>query len=222
MLWTMTDLTGHWQGVHTTKEHDSVSWWQGRDDLWLDLVEERELPPGSRVADLGCGSSLLVDALVERNDLDITGIDISPAALDRVRARLGPLPNLHLVAADVRTVRLDPPVDLWHDRAVFHFLTAPTDRASYRESLRASLTAGGTAIVATFAEDGPESCSGLPVHRYDVDGLVAALGFATPDVVRAERRIHHTPWGSQQPFTVVVARQPGAGATAGPESLPPP
>jgi hypothetical protein len=129
---------------------------------------------------------------------------VSAAALERIRERVGRAPEVQLIAADVRALRLGDPVALWHDRAVFHFLTDPADQRAYAESVRAALAPGGHVIVATFAPEGPETCSGLPVQRYDVDALVAALGFAARDVVRSELRVHITPWGTSQPFTVVV------------------
>jgi SAM-dependent methyltransferase len=203
-----TGMEQHWENVHTTKALDGVSWWQPEGDLWVDLLDDLDLPAGARVADIGCGSSMLVDALAARG-MRVVAVDISAAALARIRDRLGDPVGVTFTACDVRDLRLAEPVDAWHDRAVFHFLVDPADQAAYREALLACLAPGGFAVVATFAPDGPESCSGLPVQRHDADGLVAALGFAPSDVVRAERRVHLTPWGGQQPFTVVVLRRPG-------------
>ncbi|MCU0302024.1 MAG: class I SAM-dependent methyltransferase [Candidatus Nanopelagicales bacterium] len=204
------DRRQHWEQVHGTKPVDGVSWWQEPDDVWLDLVEDLGLANGARVADVGCGASMLVDALVDAGRYRVVGVDIAESAIERVRDRVGEHPALRLVAADVRTLRLPEPVDAWHDRAVFHFLVSEADRAAYRDSLAACLGPGGHAVVATFAADGPESCSGLPVQRYDGEALVAALGFAPADAVRIERRVHRTPWGSEQPFTVVVVRRPSS------------
>jgi hypothetical protein len=120
-------------------------------------------------------------------------------------------PGVQLIAADVRTLRVEEPVALWHDRAVFHFLAHTADQRAYAESLRAALAPTGHVIVATFAPEGPETCSGLPVQRYDADELVAVLGFAPRDIVRSEHRVHTTPWGTTQPFTVVVLAN-GSGA----------
>jgi SAM-dependent methyltransferase len=198
------DHGSHWQVVHTTKAVDDVSWWQRPDDLWLDLIEDLGLEPGALVADVGCGSSLLVDALLATGRHRVVGVDLAQAALDRIRERLGMPDDLTLVRADARELRLPEPAAVWHDRAVFHFLTTEDDRAAYSQSLAVNLAPGGHAIVATFATDGPESCSGLPVQRYDAEGLAAALALPGAEVVRAERRVHHTPWGTQQPFTIVV------------------
>jgi SAM-dependent methyltransferase len=198
------DTRGHWEAVHSSKPLEAVSWWQPEGELWLDLLDGLALAPDDLIVDIGSGSSLLVDALLARGHRRLCAVDVSPSALERIRERVGERPEVQLVAADVRTLRVDAPVTLWHDRAVFHFLTDPGDRQAYVESLHAALAPGGHVIVATFAPDGPETCSGLPVRRYEAGGLVSALGFAPQDVVRSELRIHVTPWGTQQPFTVVV------------------
>ena len=202
----MTDLSprDHWERIHATKDVDAVSWWQSSDTLWLDLFEDLDLPPEAPIVDIGSGSSLLIESLLARGHTRLVAVDISPAALARIRERVGDRPELTLVAVDARHFRADEPVAVWHDRAVFHFLIDEADRSAYVESLRASLAPGGQVIVATFAPDGPESCSGLPVRRYDAEGLARALGFPVECIRRSERRVHVTPWGTEQPFTVVV------------------
>lgn len=199
------DLSQHWEKVHTTKAVDHVSWWQAESDLWLDLIDDRGLAADDPIVDIGSGASLLLDALLARGFRHLTAVDISPAALDRIRRRVGD--QVSLVATDVRHFRAAEPLVLWHDRAVFHFLTEESARADYRNTLHTCLAPGGHAIVATFALDGPSSCSGLPVRRYDASGLAAALGFTAPQIVQAEQRAHLTPWGGVQPFTVVVLRR---------------
>ena len=198
------DPGAHWESVHSTKAVDGVSWWQPEDELWLDLIDDLDLPRDDLVLDVGSGSSLLVDALLARGHRRLVAVDVSSAALERIRERVGSRPGVQLIAADVRTLRVEEPVELWHDRAVFHFLTDPADQGAYALSLRAALTPTGHVIVATFAPDGPDTCSGLPVQRYDADALAAALGFAPDAIIRSERRVHTTPWGTEQPFTVVV------------------
>jgi SAM-dependent methyltransferase len=197
----------HWEGVHAEKGAGDVSWWQETDSLWLDLIERAGASPADPVVDVGAGASLLVDALLDAGFSDVTVLDISAAALDRVARRLGArAAGVRLVAADVTEFRGDRPYALWHDRAVFHFLTDPADRDAYRASLRANVAPGGLAVLAVFAPDGPETCSGLPVRRYDVQGLVDEIG-AGFALVHAERRVHTTPWGSEQPFTVALLRR---------------
>jgi SAM-dependent methyltransferase len=205
------DPASHWESVHSTKPVDGVSWWQPEDELWLDLIDDLHLAPDDLVLDVGSGSSLLVDALLARGHRRLVAVDVSASALERIRDRVGSQPGVQLIAADVRTLRVEEPVALWHDRAVFHFLTDPADLRAYGESLRAALAPAGHVIVATFAPEGPGTCSGLPVQRYDAAALVAALGFGPGDVVRSEHRVHTTPWGTTQPFTVVVLAA-GSGA----------
>ena len=205
------DPVSHWESVHSTKPVDGVSWWQPEDELWLDLIDDLHLAPDDLVLDVGSGSSLLVDALLARGHRRLVAVDVSASALERIRERVGSRPGVQLIAADVRTLRVEEPVALWHDRAVFHFLTDPADQRAYGESLRAALARAGHVIVATFAPEGPETCSGLPVQRYDADALAAALGFVPGEIVRAEHRVHTTPWGTTQPFTVVVLAH-GSGA----------
>jgi SAM-dependent methyltransferase len=205
-----TDPQAHWESVHTTKPVDGVSWWQPSEDLWLDLIDDLDPAPDDLILDVGSGSSLLVDALLARGHRRLAAVDVSPSALARIRGRVGSAPGVDLIAADVRTLRLEAPVAIWHDRAVFHFLIDPADQRAYAESVRAALAPGGHVIVATFAPDGPQTCSGLPVQRYDPATLADALGFAARDIVRSERRVHTTPWGSDQPFTVVVLAGSGA------------
>jgi len=203
----------HWETVHSTKATEGVSWWQDDDAVWVDLVERTGAGRHAHVVDVGSGSSTLVDALLERGYDDVTLVDLSPTALDRTRTRLRAThPDLdarvHVVVADVLELELHRTADVWFDRAVFHFLTDAGDREVYAASLRSAIAPGGHAIVATFALDGPARCSDLPVQRYDADGLVAALGAQDWTLEATERRVHTTPWGTEQPFTVVVLRRP--------------
>jgi trans-aconitate methyltransferase len=178
---------------------DDVSWWQEAHQVWTDLVEDLHLLPESPIVDIGAGSSMMVDALLARGFTNLTAVDISTAALERTRQRVGA--GVDLVVADVRSYVTDVPVSLWHDRAVFHFLTDPEDRARYRHNLHASLAAEGHAVIATFAPDGPQTCSGLPVQRYSADDLAEELDLP---LRTSERRIHVTPAGAEQPFTIAV------------------
>lgn len=205
----------YWEGVHAGKETAGVSWWQDEDSVWVDLVEATGVGRDGHVVDVGSGSSTLPDALIARGFTDITLVDLSPTALARTRERLrAHVPDLdarlRTVVGDVLELELHHRADVWFDRAVLHFLTDPDDVAVYAATLHAGLAPGGCAVVATFAPDGPEQCSGLPVRRYDADALVGAIGAYGWERVLAERRVHRTPWGSEQPFTVVVVRRPRA------------
>lgn len=203
----------YWEQVHAGKDVDDVSWWQPHDSVWVDLVETTGVPTTARIADVGSGSSTLVDALLSRGYADITLLDVSATALhralERVQAEYGDAAHgVHALIGDVTSTVIEPPVDVWFDRAVFHFLTDPEDRAAYVLALRAGLRRGGYAVVSTYATDGPDTCSGLPVERYDAASLVAALDARAWELLRSERREHVTPWDDVQPFTTVVLRRP--------------
>lgn len=190
----------HWQTVYRTKREDEVSWFQERPDPSLDLICRAGL---GGLVDIGGGASRLVDCLLEAGWRDLTVLDVADAALDRSRTRLGgKAAGVEWVAADVTKWRPDRTYDVWHDRAVFHFLTDPADREAYRAVLARALRSGGQAIVGTFAADGPERCSGLPVCRYDAAGLAAELGpsFRLEEALTHE---HVTPAGKVQKFQYV-------------------
>jgi SAM-dependent methyltransferase len=196
----------HWQSVYTTKGEREVSWFQERPDLSLDLIAEAGGARRASVIDIGGGASRLPDALLERGYSDVTVLDVSEAALATSRARLGALAGkIDWIAADVTTWEPARHFDVWHDRAVLHFLTEAADRKAYVERLTKALRPGGRAIIGTFALDGPEKCSGLPVVRYDAAGLADLLG--VPFELQASRRHEHaTPWGSLQRFQFSIFR----------------
>jgi len=196
----MSDRTAHWQTVYTTKAETEVSWYQDDPTTSLRLIRNAGATPTSRIIDIGGGASRLVDALLAQGFRALTVLDISAAALGMAQGRLGAAAaNVDWIAADVTTWTPAQPYDIWHDRAAFHFLTEPDDRAAYLARLRATVRSGGAVIIGTFAADGPEKCSGLPVVRYDAQGLAETLGPAfTLDESCPE--MHRTPWGSVQPF----------------------
>ena len=202
----MEDRAGHWDGVYDAKETDEVSWFEAVPEQSLRHVLA-EGTPGS-VVDVGCGASLLVDELLDRGVDHVTLLDVAAEALDVVRRRLGERARqVELVVADVTTWIPPRAYDVWHDRAVFHFLTDPADQRAYAEVLARAVRPGGRAVVATFAEDGPERCSGLDVTRWDAESLAAALAGEAFDVLTSERHVHRTPGGVEQPFTWLVLRR---------------
>jgi SAM-dependent methyltransferase len=187
----------HWEFIYQSNSDDRLSWTQLEPALSLKLITQA--CPAGHVLDLGGGCSVLTERLIERG-YSVTLLDISQAALDRARANLGD--RAHLVcflAADVTATPSLAPCDVWHDRAVFHFLTDPAHRAAYKALLLSSLPIGGHAVIGTFALDGPEKCSGLPVQRYSHSSLAAELG-PQFTLLTSESETHMTPWGAPQSF----------------------
>ena len=190
----------HWDTVYTTKGERDVSWFEASPDVSIEMIEAAGLTRDTCVLDVGGGDSRLVDLLVARGLTCVAVLDVARAALERAQARLGEKASaVNWIEADVTGDWSWKPVDIWHDRAVFHFLTSEDDRARYKDRLSGVLKAGGSAIIATFALEGPERCSGLPVARYSAESLASELGdqFALVD---ARRHLHTTPWGATQAF----------------------
>jgi cyclopropane fatty-acyl-phospholipid synthase-like methyltransferase len=196
-----------WEGVHDTKAVDGVSWWQSVPELSLGLVDQAEVGRDDPVIDVGAGWSTLVDHLVGRQYRDLTAIDLSTTALNTVRERLGPAgDHVVLQVADVLDLRPNRRYALWHDRAVYHFLTEPAERADYVSSVQRCLRPGGRVVVATFGPDGPATCSGLPIVRYTHQELAAQ--FPGYELLATSGEDHVTPWGTTQQFTAVLLRRP--------------
>jgi SAM-dependent methyltransferase len=197
----------HWEGVYRTKNEREVSWFQETPSVSLELIRSAGATRHSPIVDIGGGASRLVDALVDGGYEAVTVLDLSESALAAARARLGATAaGVTWIVADVIGWKPRQRYDLWHDRAAFHFLTDAADRAGYVACLREALRPGGHAIIATFALDGPERCSGLPVVRYDAGSLGKVLGDAF-SLVETRRHDHHTPMGSTQRFQFSVFRR---------------
>ena len=193
----------YWDDRYRTVGSANTSWYQHRPLLSLRFIEELGVASDSAIVDVGGGASSLVDCLVEDGFTDITVVDLSQVALDEAKGRLADR-EVEWIQADVRAWVPSRVYDLWHDRATYHFLTSPDDQQRYWQMVRNHMRPGGHVIVATFAPDGPERCSGLSVQRYDAAGLAAAMGDGFR-LVRSEEELHHTPGGADQPFTWVVA-----------------
>jgi SAM-dependent methyltransferase len=202
------DYKKHWANIYTTKQPDEVSWYQFEPTYSLDLIDASGIGLDAPIIDVGAGASTLVDHLLARGYTDVTLLDISGEALATTRQRLGANSELvHWIEDDATTARLpEAHFALWHDRAVFHFLTDPDVRARYVAQVLRSVKPGGHVIVATFATDGPEKCSGLEVVRYDADSLHGAFG-SPFELVNTLREIHQTPWGSEQRFVYCYCRR---------------
>ncbi|CAM5285834.1 MULTISPECIES: class I SAM-dependent methyltransferase [Pseudomonadota] len=191
----------HWDHVYRTKEPTGVSWFQPHASHSLVLIRETGVPLDVPIIDVGGGASTLVDDLLDKGHTSLTVLDLSGAALAASQARLGERAQaVAWMVGDITKVELPAlAYDLWHDRAVFHFLTAPQERQAYVRTMLHALRPGGFAIIATFADDGPQQCSGLPVTRYSPDELHAQFGDAFT-MLRQERQAHHTPFGTVQQF----------------------
>jgi ubiquinone/menaquinone biosynthesis C-methylase UbiE len=189
----------HWEQVYTTKPTNGVSWFQEHAELSLCLI--RETGVSGAIIDVGGGASTLVDDLLNEGYRDPTVLDVSSAALAAARKRLGTrAESVTWIEADILAAKLPSRTyDVWHDRAVFHFLTEPSARATYVETVLRTVKPGGYVIVATFAEDGPTKCSGLPVARYRADELHAEFGDPFT-LLRHEKESHRTPFGTVQQF----------------------
>jgi len=195
----------HWDRRYAGAGATGVSWYQPEPEMSLALINRLGVPKQAAVIDVGGGASLLVDRLVGRGYTDLTVLDVSSTALEIAGRRLGDAAPVHRLPQDVLTWQPERRYALWHDRAVFHFLTEAADRARYLTIMRQALGDAGALIIATFAPDGPDHCSGLPVARYTATDLERLLdGFA---VLVSSREEHVTPGGAVQPFTWIAAKR---------------
>ncbi len=190
----------HWQNVYQTKDEQTVSWFQEKPDISLDLIHATGVDAGASIIDIGGGASRLVDALISEGFKVVAVLDLSEKALATSKARLrAKAGQVEWIVADVTKWQPSQNYDVWHDRAALHFLTDPKDRAAYVERVLKAVRVGGHVIIGTFALDGPERCSGLPVVRHDAATLAELLG---PSFALAEtrRHDHQTPSGVIQKF----------------------
>jgi len=198
----------HWDTVYSSKSTDSVSWYQERAGRSLRLVHETALPVSASIIDVGGGASTLVDDLLGEGYSSVTVLDLSAAALSAAKMRLGErAESVTWIEANITDVTLPAGAyDVWHDRAVFHFLTTTEERRAYIATLTRALKPDGHVIMATFADDGPIQCSGLPVMRYSPSALHAEFGSAFT-LLKQEREEHHTPSGAVQKFIYCYFRR---------------
>jgi trans-aconitate methyltransferase len=197
----------HWRKVYKEKGEKQVSWFQEKPAISLELIHGIGVKQNSAIIDIGGGASRLVDVLVRDGYRDLTVLDLSDDAVAITRSRLAERAVLvKWIVADMTEWEPSREYDLWHDRAAFHFLTEAADRAAYLDRLTQAIRPGGHAIIGTFAIDGPERCSGLPVMRYDATLLSAALGRAFA-LIGTRRHDHTTPAGGVQQFLFSVFRR---------------
>lgn len=195
------DVKTHWENVYQTKDPEAVSWYRPHLETSLALIERTGVGHSSAIIDVGGGESTLADDLLARGYQNITVLDISETAIDVCKNRMGAAAGrIHWLAADVTRTEL-PTItyDVWHDRAVFHFLTGPEQRAAYVRNVARSVKRDGHVIVSTFGPEGPMKCSGLDVVRYNADSLHDQFG-ARFRLVESSKELHRTPFGTTQQF----------------------
>ncbi len=195
------DTTSHWEKIYKTKTPDAVSWYRPHLETSLALIERAASGKSASIIDVGGGESTLVDDLLVRGYDNLTVFDVSQTAVDVTKKRLGlSAEQIHWIVADITEAHLESGAyEVWHDRAVFHFLTSAEQRTAYVRQVAYSVKAGGHVIIATFGPEGPTKCSGLDVVRYDADSLHAQFGvrFRLED---SSKELHRTPFGTTQQF----------------------
>jgi len=190
----------HWENVYGTKGENEVSWFQENPTISLDLIDATGVTKAASIIDIGGGASRLIDALLDRGFAALTVLDLSERALAIAKARLASkAAKVRWIVADVTKWEPAETYDVWHDRAAFHFLTEPGDRAAYAARVLKAVRPGGHVIIGTFAPDGPERCSGLPVMRHDATSLGEALGRSF-GLLESRQHDHQTPMGGTQRF----------------------
>ncbi len=200
------DSESHWNRVYETKEPDAVSWYQRSPERSIGYIQ-KFAETTQRVIDVGAGASLLIDTLLDAGYVRPIVLDVSAAGLERAKARLGArAARVHWVVADVTDDVELPTVDLWHDRATLHFLTDAADQANYARLAARTVRPAGHLVIATFAPDGPERCSGLPVQRHDGKSL-GSLFDGEFEFVQEEHEVHVTPARAEQHFCWTVFRR---------------
>jgi 2-polyprenyl-3-methyl-5-hydroxy-6-metoxy-1,4-benzoquinol methylase len=201
------DPKAHWDRVYDTKTPDAVSWYRQHLETSLALIDSAAGGPSASVIDVGAGESTLVDDLLTRGYQNITVLDVSQTAIDVTRKRLGAAArDIHWLVADITRVELEPcSYDVWHDRAVFHFLTSVEQRIAYVLQVAQAVKRGGHVIVSTFGPEGPRQCSGLDVVRYDADSLHGQFG-SRFRLVKSSEELHQTPFRTIQQFLYCYCR----------------
>ena len=191
---------GHWENVYSTKQLNEVSWYQPNPSVSLQFVNELGISPNNSIIDIGGGDSLLVDHLLDAGFTDITVLDISEAAIERAKKRLGArAEQVHWIVSDITDFRPERSYDFWHDRATFHFLTTDSEIQTYLAISQDALVSGGKLMIGTFAENGPEKCSGLPVKQYSEESMSQTIR-RWFEKIKCIHTDHITPFNTIQHF----------------------
>lgn len=201
------DRTAHWQKIYQTKSLDQVSWYQPKPETSLRFITELHMLKTAAIIDVGGGDSFLADNLLALGFTDITVLDISEAAIERAKTRLGDRADrVNWIVADAGSFAPSRQYNLWHDRAAFHFLTAKRDIAHYVETASSSLAKGGHLILGTFSENGPTKCSGIAIKQYSVDEMESLFKEKLVKI-KCENLDHRTPFDTTQNFTFCVFKK---------------
>lgn len=201
------DRTSHWQAVYSSKSEQDVSWFEESPLTSRGLIDAVWDDRPAALIDIGGGASRLADVLLERPGFSVSVLDVSSAALEAAKKRIGVRSSeIDWIVADITRWQPSRAYDIWHDRAALHFLTEKADQRAYMRALRRALRSGGAAIIGTFAPDGPERCSGLSVVRHDADSLARLLGSGF-ELLDSRRHDHTTPWGAIQKFQFSTFRR---------------
>ena len=195
----------HWENIYQTKNIDGVSWYQETPYESIELIKKFSTTDSDMIIDIGCGKSFLADNLLKLNYKNITLVDISLNALNEVKERLNNK-SLNFIETDVLNLKLERTFDIWHDRAVFHFITNKKSVEKYISLCNEYIGEGGKLIIGTFAEDGPLKCSGLEIKRYSVENL-KELFKENFEFIKGFKKLHSTPFGTRQSFTFCVFRK---------------
>ncbi len=201
------DRKSHWENIYKQKELYEVSWYQPVPQTSLDFIEDLNINTSSNIIDIGGGDSFLVDSLINKGYQNLTVLDISQAAIERAKIRLGEKASrVKWIVSDITQFQPKEEYDLWHDRAAFHFLTSEIETEKYLEVARRSIKINGKLIISTFSDQGPTKCSGIEIHQYSREQLVRRF---TPDFEKLTciNLNHITPTGSNQNFTFCSFRK---------------
>jgi SAM-dependent methyltransferase len=197
----------HWDDRYQSVGFQTVSWYEDRPTVSLELLDRVGITPAESVIDVGGGASTLVDHLYAVGHRDLAVLDVSAVALAEAHGRIDDRDAVTWIEADVTAWQADRRWDAWHDRAVLHFLTDDLARDRYRAAFRRALNPGGAFVIGTFAEDGPTQCSGLTVRRHSADDLANFIEGV--EIIEQRRQVHHTPAGIDQPFNWIAGRLRG-------------
>ncbi len=206
----MSERKSHWENIYKTKDHKKVGWYQESPESSLQLLAKIHAHPDQSLIDVGCGASMLVDKLLEQGYKDITLLDLSSKALFAIKTRLSDKANIPLyIDQDITKTSLNRAFDIWHDRAVFHFLTNAQDRNNYMVNLANCLAKNGRAIIGTFSLNGPDKCSGLDIVQYDEEKMASELK-GDLEIDYSEITVHVQPGGAEQEYIFFIIKHKNA------------